>query len=157
MPEIPTLQSLAAQGSDSEAVPKANSPSDPKFLSQPNSRQTSPERPLNVRRKTGSTLALNQLVKVPEQIARGSEKLARESLDPKKYYRESAVLRAAKSREGSPSVPGTPKFELNEKQLNEKLNEKTPIKRRRKDKKRQEEIFITSESLMDPCIHSIQQ
>lgn len=73
---------------------------------------------------------------MPEQIARSGEKLARESLDPKRYHRESAALKAAKSRENSPSLPGTPKYEF---------DEKTPIRRRKKDKKRQEEIFITSE------------
>lgn len=81
-------------------------------------------------------MALNQLAKMPEQIARSGEKLARESLDPKRYHRESAALKAAKSRDNSPSLPGTPKYEF---------DEKTPVRRRKKDKKRQEEIFITSE------------
>lgn len=80
---------------------------------------------------------LNQLAKVPEQLAKSGEKLARESLDPKRYYRESSVLKAAKSRENSPSTPGTPAYEHEE-------NEKVPIRRRKKDKKRQDEIFITS-------------
>lgn len=126
MPEIPTLGSLAVA---------------PSGLSSPGpsstSRRTSPERPLNIRRKTGSNLALNNLVKMPENLARSGEKLARESLDPKRYHRESAALKAAKSRENSPSTPGTPRLEY---------DEKTPIRRRKKDKKRQEEIFITSKS-----------
>lgn len=124
LPEVPTMASLAGQSTDR-----------PPSLFMSDSRQTSPERPLNIRRKTGSTLALNQLAKVPEQIARSGEKLARESLDPKRYHRESAALKAAKSRDNSPSTPGTPKYEF---------DEKTPVRRRKKDKKRQEEIFITS-------------
>lgn len=125
MPEVPTLASLASSNAE---------PSPSLFLS--DSRHVSPERPLNIRRKTGSTLALNQLAKVPENIARSGEKLARESLDPRRYHRESAALKAAKSRDNSPSTPGTPKYEM---------DEKTPVRRRKKDKKRQEEIFITSE------------
>lgn len=130
MPEIPTPASLA------NASSQPSGSSSPLFTS--DSRQTSPERPLNIRRKTGSTLALNQLAKVPENLARSGEKLARESLDPKRYHRESAALKAAKSRDNSPSTPGTPKHEY---------DEKTPGRRRKKDKKRQEEIFITSRSL----------
>lgn len=124
MPDIPTLASLAGDGTGTSTP-----------LFQSDSKGGSPERPLHMRRKTGSSLALNQLAKVPEQIARSGEKLARESLDPKRFHRESAVLKAAKSRENSPSTPGTPKYEY---------DEKTPVRRRKKDKKRQDEIFITS-------------
>ena len=76
---------------------------------------------------------LSALGRLPADLARTSEKLAKENLDPKKYYRESEVLKAAKS---SGSVPSSPKNEYADDRAGKTV-------RRRKDKRRQEEIFIT--------------
>lgn len=119
-PEVPTKRTLSRPGTPGSGTATPTSPSP--------GRATPP-----MQRRGGSALNLSALGKIPGELARTSEKLAKENLHPKNYYRESAVLKAAKS---SGSAPSSPK--------NEYADEKTgKAIRRKKDKRRQEEIFIT--------------
>ena len=89
-------------------------------------------------RKNSSHLSLANLgrlssnfVRMPEEFVRRSETYSTEHLKPEKYYHHSRPYKAKTSG----SQPSTPK--------NEYFDEKSKSHRRKKDKRRQEEIFIT--------------
>lgn len=145
MPEVPTQKSFSRTSS-----PAASGTVTPTSASPP----MTPGGGI-YQRRVGSSLNLSTLAKAPVSLAKGSERLAKENLDPKKYHRESKVLRANKTS-ASNSRPTTPQ---NEYELDEKTRANTfaakgmstalppanaaTALRKKKDKRRQEEIFIT--------------
>jgi uncharacterized membrane protein YjjP (DUF1212 family) len=141
LPEVPTKRGLSQSAPTSPTGSPIHTPATTPPLQKPSLYQ----------RKTGSQLNLNSLGKLPGQvvdfnkdIAKKSENLAREHLRADKYHHKSAVYKAKTSG----SVPGTPRTEESPREsgyFDEKVNfgEKSKPVRRKKDKRRQDEIFIT--------------
>lgn len=131
---MPTVGRLSKSAPASPAGSPQHSPSPTPGLT-PSA--TPPLKASLYHRKNGSHVSLTSLGKLPASVvelnrdlARKSEHLARD-LRPEKFHHQSAALKA----KSSGSSPGTPK--------NEYADEKHRAHRRKKDKRRQEEIFIT--------------
>ena len=132
MPAVPT------RGTVSEGNSRAPS----RQASPDRSAEHSPELRPGLRHGHGSHASLNKLpqtlYKLPEKAFKTSEAWSKDHLDPKRYYRESNAYRNHKSLAASDSQPGTPRADT---PTNDYFGDKT--KRRKRDKKRQDEIFIT--------------
>ena len=123
-------------------VSEGNSRAPSRQASPDRSAEHSPELRSGLRHGHGSHASLNKLpqtlYKLPEKAFKTSEAWSKDHLDPKRYYRESNAYRNQKSLAASDSQPGTPRADT---PTNDYFGDKT--KRRKRDKKRQDEIFIT--------------